>query len=116
MRRLAARISKRKGVQSYSYPAFAFAGRPNVGGVSRGSEGASPTDLGEHSPGGPQARNAYNPVMRSWFCFYIPQKFIQIIYHFLHFVHTFLIFICLYQIFKGFCPNYEGQTATDGGL
>jgi hypothetical protein len=54
MRRLATRISKRKGVQFYSYPAFAFAGRPNVGGVSRGSEGASPTDLGERSPGGPQ--------------------------------------------------------------
>jgi hypothetical protein len=44
MRRLAARISKRKGVQFYSYPAFAFAGRPNVGGVNRGSEGeARPT-------------------------------------------------------------------------
>jgi hypothetical protein len=40
MRRLAARISKRKGVQFYSYPDFTFAGRPNVGGVNRGSEAA----------------------------------------------------------------------------
>jgi hypothetical protein len=39
-------------------------GRQNVGGVSRGSE-AQRNDLGERNPGGPKARNAYSPVMRS---------------------------------------------------
>jgi hypothetical protein len=40
---LGARISKRKGINPF-LPAFAFAGRPKSGGVSRESEGvARPT-------------------------------------------------------------------------
>jgi hypothetical protein len=58
------RTGKRKGVQSHSYPAFAFAGRPKCGCSEPWERGHRPTDLGERNPGGPQARSVNIPVMR----------------------------------------------------
>jgi hypothetical protein len=61
----AARTGKRKGVKSYSYPAFAFAGRPKCGRSEPWKRGRRPTDLGERNPGAAERRRSVNmPVMQ----------------------------------------------------
>jgi hypothetical protein len=65
MRRLG-RLNKQTQRRTILFlPRLCVCGGPNVGGVSRGSKGASPTDLGERSPGGPQGPERIHPVKRS---------------------------------------------------